>query len=152
MGYFCGVCDCARSGRGVPADRPNDRRRVIGQRACILVFTAIYAAAQNYWATTLERHELTAIVGAIEDAILLYDENFTIIFFNPTAEKLFKLGAGAVMGHQLSPRDVEKEDWRILSQVVFPSLAPRVVAISTENQYPSVAEITFADPELESFA
>ncbi len=55
-----------------------------------------------------------------------------------------------VLGHVLSPRDVEAEGWRTLAQIVFPSLAPRVAVHSKEGEYPQVVDISFTDPaELE---
>jgi signal transduction histidine kinase len=114
-----------------------------------LTFVALYAAAKSEWATVIERNELTSIIGALGDALILYGTDFTVIFFNSAAEKLFKLDAKTVLGHRLSPRDVEREGWRILIQVVFPSLAPRVTTHSSEGEYPQIADVSFTDPELE---
>ncbi len=115
----------------------------------VLTFVALYAAAKSEWATTVERSELTSITSALADALILYDTNFTVIFFNAAAEKIFKLNARTVLGHRLSPRDVEQDGWRILTQVVFPSLAPRVITHSSEGEYPQIADVSFTDPELE---
>ncbi len=54
-----------------------------------------------------------------------------------------------MVGHVFSPRDVEREGWRTLTQIVFPSLAPRVVARTKEDEYPQIVDISFTDPPLE---
>ena len=117
--------------------------------AVVLVFFAVYGATDTKPGNVPEDAELGGILSAIDDALIIYDENFTVISFNDAAEKLFKIKAKDIVGHRLSPRDVEKEDWRILTQVVFPSLAPQVVAESPEGKYPNVVEVSFTDPELE---
>jgi two-component system sensor histidine kinase VicK len=79
----------------------------------------------------------------------VYDKDFRATFFNPAAEHLFKLSQKDVLGHVFSPRDVEHDGWRILAQIIFPSLAPRVISHTTEGEYPQTSDISFTDPELE---
>ncbi len=114
-----------------------------------LVVASIYRAASSDRSTSIERNELKSILESLGDALILYEDDFRAIFFNPAAERLFKLDKKSVIGHVFSPRDVEKEGWRILTQVIFPSLAPRVVARTKENEYPQVVDISFTDPPLE---
>ncbi|HVO28376.1 MAG TPA: ATP-binding protein [Candidatus Paceibacterota bacterium] len=115
----------------------------------ILAFVGMYHAAQTDLGAMTERSELAGILGILDDAIIVYEEGFRVIFFNPAAERLFHLRADDVVGHVLSPRDVEAAGWRTLVQVVFPSLAPRVVARSKEGEYPQVADLSFVDPQSE---
>jgi two-component system sensor histidine kinase VicK len=117
--------------------------------AIVLVFFAMFGATDAKTVNLPEGGELEGILSAIDDALILYDENFTVLSFNASAEKLFKIQAQDIVGHRITPRDIEREDWRILTQVVFPSLAPQVVAQSPEGKYPSVVEVSFTDPELE---
>jgi signal transduction histidine kinase len=124
--------------------------------AGLLVVIAIFAAATVYFSakkdrdTSVERSELKGIFGSIDDGLIVYEADFRVIFFNAAAERIFKLDAKLVLGHVLSPRDVEAEGWRTLAQIVFPSLAPRVVVHSKEGEYPQVVDISFTDPtELE---
>ncbi len=94
--------------------------------------------------------ELKSILGAIEDALIIYGTDFRITYFNHVAEKLFGITATEAVGHVLSPRDAEGEGgWKTLAQVVFPSLAPRVMPRSREGELPQVADVSLADPELE---
>jgi PAS domain S-box-containing protein len=115
----------------------------------ILVAASIYRTSRNDRDTSIERNELKSILASLGDALIVYDTDFRVIFFNPAAERLFKLDPKTVIGHIFSPRDVEKEGWRALVQTVFPSLAPRVVTHTKEGEYPQVVDISFTDPQLE---
>lgn len=114
-----------------------------------LVVLTAYRAAQTDRDTKIERNELRSILASLDDAIIVYDENFRGIFFNPAAERLFKMQTKAIIGHKFVPQDVEREGWRTLIQVVFPALAPRVVARSKEGEYPQVVDVSFTSPQLE---
>jgi signal transduction histidine kinase len=117
--------------------------------ALILAVTSVYLSAKKDRATSIERSELKSILGSLNDALIVYESDFRVVFFNPAAERLFRLDAKSVLGHVLSPRDVEHDGWRTLTQVVFPSLAPRVVTRSKEGEVPQAADISFTDPALE---
>jgi signal transduction histidine kinase len=114
-----------------------------------LVAATIYRNAAGDRNTSIERNELKSILGSLGDALIVYENDFQVIFFNPAAERLFRLDKKSVMGHVFSPRDVEKDGWRTLTQIVFPSLAPRVIARTKEGEYPQVVDISFTDPQLE---
>lgn len=116
----------------------------------ILAAAAIYFSAKKDRDTSVERSELKGIFSSLNDGLIVYEADFRVIFFNAAAERIFKLEAKNVLGHVLSPRDVEIEGWRTLAQIVFSSLAPRVVVHSKEGVYPQVVDISFTDPaELE---
>ena len=119
--------------------------------AIILAIAAgsIYHAALVERNTSVEKGELNSIIGSLGDGLIVYGADFRVTFFNPAAERIFKLDATTVIGHVFSPRDVEREGWRTLIQIVFPSLAPRVVPRTKENEYPQVVDISFTDPPLE---
>ncbi len=114
-----------------------------------LVFVSVYRAAKSDRQNRIERNELKAILFSLEDSLIVYDKDFRAIFFNPAAENLFKLNAGMVAGHQFLPQDVEKPAWRLLAQVVFPSLAPTVVSRSRAGEYPQIVDLSFTEPVLE---
>ncbi len=115
----------------------------------ILAGAAIYGAAAKERGMLAEQSELRSILGSIEDALIVYGSDFRITFFNPAAEKLFAIAAHDAVGHVLSPRDAENPQWRTLTQVVFPSLAPSVIPRSAEGKVPQVADVSFPDPELD---
>ncbi len=115
----------------------------------ILTFTSVYQSAKIDRDTNVERNELKSILASVNDALIVYERDFHAIFFNPAAERMFKLQSKQVLGHIFSPQDVEKEGWRVLTQVMFPSLAPRVIARSKEGDIPQVVDVSFTDPQLE---
>jgi signal transduction histidine kinase len=109
----------------------------------------VYRSAKTERDTSVERSELNSILENLGDAMIVYDAEFRVIFFNPAAERIFKLDAKAMLGHIFSPRDVEREGWRTLIQLIFPSLAPRVIPRTKEGEYPQVVDVSFTDPPLE---
>jgi two-component system, OmpR family, sensor histidine kinase VicK len=117
--------------------------------AAVFAFMSVYRAARTDRDADLERSELKSVLSSLNDALVVYDKGFRVIFFNAAAERIFKISAKAIIGHVLTPQDVEKEGWRTFVQIVFPSLAPRVTARSVEGQYPQIFDVSFTDPEAE---
>lgn len=117
--------------------------------ALVLAIFSVYRVATTDRNTKIERSELGGILGSMDDAIIVYDQGFRAIFFNQAAERLFRVKTQSVIGHVFSPRDVESDGWRTLVQVIFPSLAPRVITRSKEGEYPQVVDVSFTDPALE---
>lgn len=115
----------------------------------ILIILIVYRAAALDRETRIDRSELRSILGSLNDALIVYDENFSAIFFNPAAERLFKIAKKDILNHKFTAQDVERPGWRPLIQIIFPSLAPRVIARSKEGEYPQILDISFGDPQLE---
>lgn len=115
----------------------------------VLLFVSVYATTRIDQSTAIERNELKSILHGLDDALVVYDKHFNTSFFNPAAERLFKINAKEVMGHTFTPQDVERAGWTTLTQVIFPSLAPRVVSRSKEGEYPEVVDLSWSDPMLE---
>lgn len=114
-----------------------------------LTFFSVFRAAYSGRQGGMEQNELKGIFQSLDDGLIAYDKNFRILFFNPAAEKLFLMDAKLVVGHQFQPQDVEKAAWRLLAQVMFPSLAPTVINRSESGQYPQVTDLSFTEPVLE---
>ena len=108
----------------------------------VLSTIAVYRSARVDRDTSVERSELNSILGSLGDGLIVYEADFRVIFFNPAAERIFKLNEKAVLGHVFSPRDVERDGWRTLIQVIFPSLAPRVITRTKEGEFPQVVDIS----------
>jgi signal transduction histidine kinase len=115
----------------------------------ILAFAIAYGAAKANTVVEGGRDGLDSLATAIADPLIMYDVDFKVTFFNAAAEQLFHLNAATVIGHVLSPSDLTKPGWERLIQTVFPSLAPRVIAISREGERPQVSDLSFSDPDLE---
>jgi two-component system sensor histidine kinase VicK len=115
----------------------------------VMAFVAAYNAGVVTHTVSIEHGELEGILENAGDAVIVYAADFRVMRFNTVAEKLFLIRANTIIGHVLRPQDVEIEGWRTLIQVIFPSLAPRVMARSKEGEYPQVTDISFMSPELE---
>lgn len=117
--------------------------------ALVLLTSTVYRAAQAERDTKIVRIELANILENSSDAIVVYEADFRVLFFNAAAERFFQLHAASIIGHVFKPQDIEQQGWRTLMQVIFPSLAPRVIARSKEGEYPQVADISFSNPDFE---
>ncbi len=115
----------------------------------VVVFFSVYTAARIERESSAEKNELQSTFFKIEDPLIAYDNDFKILLFNPAAEKLFKAEPGKVIGHRFHPQDVENPSWRLLTQVIFPSLAPSVTSRSRSGESPQVVDLSFTDPVLE---
>jgi len=98
--------------------------------------------------TQVERSELKEILVNLEDALVVYDKDFKIIFFNPAAEKLFHLKKDQIIGKIMTPQTVGTESLKLLTQVVFTSLAPVMVSRSEAGAYPQVTDLSWENPFL----
>ncbi len=111
-------------------------------------FFAYMLAKKNFDLLT-EREELRSVVLNLEDATVIYDRNFKILFFNPSAEKLFDLELKDVIGTTVTPQDMEIEARQRLAQVIYPSLAPSIATRSKAGVYPQIVDISFENPDME---
>ncbi|MBI4085731.1 MAG: PAS domain-containing sensor histidine kinase [Candidatus Liptonbacteria bacterium] len=98
---------------------------------------------------SVETNELERVIWSIDDGIVVYDQDFRILFFNPAAEKLFKMSADSIIGKSLQAREAEKPELRVLVQTLFPSLAPVMISRSPAGTWPQVVDISFTEPTLE---
>lgn len=96
-----------------------------------------------------ERSELRSIISTLEDAVVVYDEDFRMLFFNAAAEKLFAMKSDDVLDKQITPGDAANPALKLLVQVIFPSLAPVVISRSETGTYPQIADVSFDEPRLE---
>lgn len=91
---------------------------------------------------------LRSVVSELSDAVVAYDENFSVLMFNKAAERVFGVSANEVLGTTLSITQASDPKLQRLAQVVFPSLAPTVIPRSEAGAYPQVADIQFDDAAL----
>ena len=115
----------------------------------VLAFVISYRGRKAAVTVATDQGEVERLLRDMPDPFLMYGTDFRVTFFNGAAEQFFRLRAEAVVGHVLSPRDIGTPGWQILTQAVFPSLAPRVMSQSKAGETPQVFDLSFADPELE---
>jgi len=96
-----------------------------------------------------ERNQIRAIIASFTDAIVAYESDFKITAFNRAAEELFGLKAEEVLGKIASPEWMKSSRTQVLTQILFPSLAPNVSWRTDADVYPRVADISLIEPHLE---
>ncbi len=122
----------------------------------IVAFIFIFAlAAVNYEhiarfssADRVRNEELETVMENIRDGVVVYDTNFRVLSLNGSAENIFGIKAGEVVGIQLNPSGTNNPRLRVITQVVFPSLAP-VMNVISDAGWPHIIDITLEDPHLE---
>lgn len=98
-----------------------------------------------------ERALFESLARMIDEALIVYDQNFTILAFNARAEDLFKMRAREVIGQQISLEKAREPQWRSLSPVIYSSLAPTVVRLSDAGAYPQIIKVIIENPHQEFF-
>lgn len=96
-----------------------------------------------------EVSQLRSIVASMQDGLIVYDQNFKVSLFNSSAERIFGLKAGNIIGNVIGPQQAEDPTLRRLAQALFPTLAPTMVPRSKSGEYPQVVDISFEDPNME---
>ncbi len=97
----------------------------------------------------IERNELMSIISNLRDGIIAYDPNFKILIFNQAAEQIFGLQSQDVVGQYFNPERAQEKKFKLLSQIIFPSLAPTVVRRSEPGVYPQIVDVSFDEPKIE---
>lgn len=122
---------------------------VLAVGAIFLVYDLILKTGETTFGVSLERNQLKSIISTMDDALLVYDQNFKVLFLNGSAERLFGVKYAEFNGKQIEPKLAESSPLRRLAQVVFPSLAPSMITRSQAGRYPQVVDLSFDDPYLE---
>ncbi len=122
---------------------------VISLIVLLLIFFSGLKAAKTRYSLTTERNQIRAIISNFTSPIIAYDQNFVVTAFNGAAEDLFKIKSENVLGEKISPEWASQDEFKILAQVVFPSLAPTMEFKSDPDEYPQIMDINFPDPYLE---
>ncbi len=115
----------------------------------IMIFTSDLRLAKSNFEANMERNEMKSIVFNLRDGVIAYDPNFKVLIFNKAAEAIFGLNNNEIMGQYLSPDKAQTPRLRLISQVIFPSLAPMIIRRSDPGVYPQVADVAFSEPKLD---
>jgi len=96
-----------------------------------------------------EREQVRTIISHFTDAIVAYDPDFRITVFNAAAEDLFNLKASDILNQIITPEWAKNQKTKLLTQVLFPSLAPSISWKTDPAVFPNVMELSFTNPALE---
>lgn len=116
--------------------------------AVIILLNNLRLAASNL-EVKLERNELRSIISNLSDGVIAYDPNFKFLIFNRAAETIFNVHAAEVIGQSFTLDKAQGGNLRLLSQVIFPSMAPLVVKRSDTGVYPQITDLSFDEPTME---
>ena len=88
-----------------------------------------------------------ALITSLTDGVIVYNPNFQINFVNGPAEKIIGLAANECLNQTISPDLVKNPKFKIITQIIFPTLAPTITRVS-ENDWPEIIDIMFDEPQL----
>ena len=92
---------------------------------------------------------LNDVVANLSDGIIAYDTSFKVLVVNKAAQKLFNVKQEDVLGQLFGPERVRDSKFKIITQALFPSLAPLVVKRSEGEDYPQIVDISLNDPDMD---
>lgn len=90
--------------------------------------------------------ELNALMNDAHDGIIIYDKQFKITKMNEAAETILGVKREEVIDKTITPAQVKDPKLKILTQIIFPTLAPVVNQIS--EGWPQITSIEFDNPPL----
>ena len=113
-----------------------------------VVFVNNLRLAKSNLEVKVERNELSSIINNLQDGIIAYDTDFKIIVFNRASEIIFGVPTKDMVGTIYSPDSSRGSRSVLLSQVIFPSLAPVAISRSEPNDPVQIIDLSFEDPNL----
>lgn len=115
----------------------------------VFVFRSGYRALKESRQSVFGYRRLESIISNLRDGIVSYDNNLEITDMNAAAEQILNIKKSQVIGKRISPEWGANAELKMLSQVIFPSLAPTVIKRSEPGVYPQVVDISFVEPDIE---
>jgi signal transduction histidine kinase len=109
-----------------------------------LVAAGIKAAKTNF-ALKIEKNQNAAIIAGFSEGVIAYDQSFRVISMNQAAEIITGIRKEEVLGNIIGPEWAANPRFKVLTQIMFPSLAPTVLKKSL-GDYPQRVEITITEP------
>ena len=92
--------------------------------ASYLTFRSIYSSAEKSLETNQERNQLRSMVTTMDDALVVYDQNFTLMFFNPAAERVFKISSMLTNFSQTKTKIRPRSVFRIILVIILSENIP----------------------------
>lgn len=114
----------------------------------IVVFWSGLRLTKSNIAKKSSSGRLESIITSLSDGVVVYDSEFKVLVFNHAAEGIFHIKKEQVIGKKFGPERAGDPTYRILTQTIFPSLAPAIVRRTEAGAYPQVIDISFPDREI----
>jgi len=108
-----------------------------------------YRTAKSNYSLKIERQRLHNIIVNLYDGLITYDPDFKILSINRAGEQILNVTNQEVVGQYFSLEKGKEPKFKLLSQVLFPSLAPTVVRRSDPGSYPQIIDVSLEEPSIE---
>ncbi len=95
----------------------------------------------------LKTLEFRAATENLKDGIIIYDTDFKILNLNRAAEEILEVKAHDVIGKKITPQMIRHKEFKTLTQVLFPTLAPSLTELSPSS-WPQIVRLELEDPPL----
>lgn len=112
----------------------------------IYLFIAGIAMAKTNFSLKIEKNQNAAIIAGFSEGVIAYDQFFRVISMNSVAEMITGLRKEEIIGQIVGPEWAGAPRYKILAQIIFPSLASSVVK-KTLGGWPQRVAITIKDPQ-----
>lgn len=89
---------------------------------------------------------LENLIGILDDGLIVYDNNFLIIYFNKGVEEMLNIRAQDIIGKSFTLEEAQKSDWKLLSPIIYSSLAPTVIRLSEVGEDPQIVKVILENP------
>lgn len=114
-----------------------------------VVFFSNLRAAKYSLSIKQQKSRLDTIISNIGDGLIVYGTDFKILVFNKTAEEIFNLNREKAIGKIIAIDSLKDKELKLLTQIIYPSLAPTVARRSEQGVYPQMMDMSFDEPRLE---
>ncbi len=94
--------------------------------------------------------EFQTAIRNLKDGIIIYDPDFKILNLNQAAEEITETRAEEVVGKKITPQSINDPKLRIITQVLFPTLALAATDLS-KSSWPQTVRIETANPPLKLY-
>ena len=126
--------------------------------ALIIAFIAVFLVVANSYLkiaklsyeAASENTKFQAVAESLKDGVILYDSSFKILNLNRAAEEILGVNSQEVIGKKITPQLMKNPKLKILTQVLFPALAPAATELSTDS-WPQIVRIETEDPPLKLY-
>ena len=112
----------------------------------LIITVILLGAVDTASRLDLERNQINAMIGSINDPAISYTENFEIILVNKAMEEFLGISKKELLGKNITPELSNDARYGLLSKLIFPSLAPVVLEKSTDT-YPGKIKVKFYQPK-----
>jgi signal transduction histidine kinase len=89
------------------------------------------------------------VVEELPLGFVLYSPDNKVLVVNKKTESLSRVSRDQIVGQTLSVKDKQGTELWFLTQILFPSVAPKMKHISPPGEYPQVVDVSFTNPRLE---